>query len=118
MSEQALRSKFIKGAGLAIDLMVDQLEDGRKEIDPRQQKMINLLWPLMSEIIKDAKKITPLNLSDKSTSQRLDELFNNVAKGAITFDEAKQYMSLISQGFEMSDLIELNEKLERLEGAK
>jgi len=116
MLENELRKKFLRAGSDVIELMIKQL-DGEYgfQMESNQRQMVDLIWPLLSDVIKNSKSITPLDLRKKSTGEKLDTLFELVSKGEITFDEAKQYMALISQGFEMTDLILLNEKLDRLE---
>lgn len=117
--EYRLRDKFLNSALDALDLMINQMDSDRSvQMQPHQRQMVDMLWPLISDVVKDSKQITPLDLRSKSTNEKLETLFAMVAEGHLTFDEAKSYMALISQGFEMSELIELNEKIERLEAIK
>jgi hypothetical protein len=64
---------------------------------------------------KASDPVSGLDMKDKSISERIDEVLTKVADGSITPSEGKRVISLLSAGFEMTELAELVARLEAVE---
>jgi len=74
------------------------------------------VWEVLRGIITSTNDLAPvLSLKDKDVTGQIDEILTNVTLGKLTFDEAKEYMSLVSQGFNLQELPKLMAKLDALE---
>jgi len=74
------------------------------------------VWEVLRGILNSTKnKATPLDLRNKDISQQVDEILTSVTAGDITFDEAKEYISIVSSGFNLQELPKLMAKLELIE---
>ena len=74
------------------------------------------VWSVLKEIIQTATNPAPLlDLKGKSISDQIDVILTKVSTGEIDFTQAKEYMSLVSSGFNLQTLPQLMSQLEALE---
>ena len=110
-----MRQHFLERASPMIDDMIDSaLGTGRmKSNNALAQQEV---WDILKEVIMHAENPAPLlNLRGESVEKQVDTILTKVSAGEITFKEAKEYMSLVSMGFDLTKLPELLEKAEMLE---
>ena len=51
----------------------------------------------------------------KEISEQIDEILTNVSNGSINFEQAKEYMALVSSGYNLQELPKLMAQLDALE---
>lgn len=109
-----LKQRFLDRAAPLMDDYIDAaLGKGTLEGHPVAQGEV---WTVLREVILNARPPAPLlNLKGKSITGQVDEILTQVTRGEINFDEAKEFMSLVSAGFDLQTLPELMAKLEALE---
>jgi len=110
-----MRQHFLERASPMIDDMIDAaLGEGRmKSNNALAQQEV---WDILKSVIMQAENPAPLlNLRGDSVDKQVDTILTKVSAGEITFNEAKEYMSLVSMGFDLTKLPELLEKAEMLE---
>lgn len=74
------------------------------------------VWEVLRGIINSTNDQAPaISLKGKEISDQIDEILTKVTAQEITFDQAKEYMSLISSGFNLQELPKLMAKLDALE---
>jgi len=111
-----LRRKFLTDAAPLADRMVRlALGKDRNMTDLGEQATMEV-WEVLKAIILTAANPTPLlDLKGKDIGDQVDTILEKVSEGKIDFSEAKEYMSLVSQGFDMQQLPDIMAKLEMLE---
>lgn len=74
------------------------------------------VWEVLRGIINSTNDKAPaLNLKGKEVTDQIDEILTNVTAGKITFEQAKDYMELVSSGFNLQELPKLMATLTALE---
>ena len=110
-----MKTHFLMEASPLLDKMI-QAALGNKKMNSHDVFAVTEVWTLLKEIISSAKNPAPLmNLKGKNIEDQIDEILSKVSTGAINFEQAKEYMSLVSSGYELQELPKLMAKLERLE---
>jgi hypothetical protein len=112
-----LRGKFL---GEMDDFLTEfvQVAKGEKEkFTSGNNFAITQSWELLKDIMKIADDPVPIAWSDATTRGRIDDVLNQVASGALTPDQGKKVMALVSMGFEMTDLQEIMSKMDTLSPA-
>ena len=109
-----MRAYFLMGAAPILDNMIDMaLGESNKSSDPYAFKEV---WEVLKSIIDRANDKAPiLNLKDKDVSEQINEILTKLTAGDISFEQSKEYMSLVSSGFNLQELPKLMAKLEALE---
>jgi len=111
-----LKAYFMTEAAPLLDTMIQAAING-KDLNSKNQFAISEVWDLLKQSILSAKNAPPLiNIKGKSVESQIDEILSQVSRGDIGFDEAKEYMSLVSSGYNLQTLPKLIAKLESLEG--
>ncbi|MBT8294380.1 MAG: hypothetical protein KJN70_13990 [Eudoraea sp.] len=109
-----MRQYFLKGAAPILDNII-KLANGDNKLSA-DNYAIREVWEVLKGVIQAANNPAPMmDLRGKDISSQIDEVLSSVSKGDITFIEAKEYMSLISSGFNLQELPKLMAKLEQLE---
>ena len=111
-----MRRHFLMGASPIMDDMLDMAKgQSSKSSDPYAFKEV---WEVLKGIVTSANNPAPmLNLKGKDVSQQIDEILTGVTAGELTFEEAKDFMSLVSSGYNLQELPKLMAKLESLENS-
>ena len=111
-----MRAYFLKGAAPILnDMLAMAKGSSSKASDSYAFKEV---WEVLRGIITAANAKAPvLDLKGKEVSEQIDEILTQVTAGDITFDDAKQYMSLVSSGFNLQELPKLMAKLDALESS-
>lgn len=112
--QNKMRAYFLKGAAPILDDMLSLAKgESTKKSDAFAFREV---WEVLRDIIKTANNKAPMiNLRGKEVSVQIDEILTSVTKQDITFEEAKEYMSLVSSGFNLQELPKLMAKLDALE---
>lgn len=109
-----MRQYFLKGASPILDNII-RLANGDNKLSA-DNYAIREVWEVLKGVIQSANNPAPMmDLRGKDISSQIDEVLSSVSKGDITFIEAKEYMSLISSGFNLQELPKLMAKLEAIE---
>jgi len=112
-----LKAHFITEAAPLLDMMIESAING-KDLGIKNQFAVSGVWDLLKDAILSAKTAPPLiNIKGKSVEGQIDEILSQVSRGDIGFDEAKEYMALVSSGYNLQTLPKLIAKLESLEGS-
>lgn len=110
-----MRRHFLLGASPILDNMIDMATGGSK-LGSSDTYAFTQVWEILKGIISSANNPTPMiDLKGKDVSQQIDEILTQVTAGKLSFDEAKEFMSLVSSGFNLQELPKLMAKLEALE---
>ena len=109
-----MRQYFLKGSAPILDEII-KMANGDSRIKG-ESYAFREVWEVLRGIITAASNPAPMiDLRGKDISSQIDEILSAVTKGDITFNEAKEYMSLVSSGFNLQELPKLMQKLEALE---
>jgi polyhydroxyalkanoate synthesis regulator phasin len=109
-----MRQHFLKNASPVLDSII-KLANGDKKLTG-DNYAFREVWEILKGIISSANNPAPMmDLRGKDVSQQIDEILTQVSTGKINFDEAKEYMSLVSSGFNLQELPKLMAKLDALE---
>lgn len=111
-----MKQHFLRGAAPILDTMI-RMANGDEKIKG-DGFAFREVWEVLKAIINAASEPAPMiDLRGKDISSQIDEILSAVTKGDITFIEAKEYMSLVSSGFNLQELPKLMQKLEMLENS-
>lgn len=109
-----LRAHFLKRAAPLIDEYIEGAF-GRKAVNGDKIARFEV-WSMLKEIIMTAKNPAPLmDIKGKSIDEQVNQILTFVSEGKITLDEGKEYLSLVQQGFELTELPKLMSQMEKLE---
>jgi hypothetical protein len=109
-----MRTHFLRGAAPILDDML-KLAKGEK-VGTSDNFAFREVWEVLRDMINKANSPVPmLDLKGKEISDQIDTILTKVSAGEISFIEAKEYMSLVSSGFNLQELPKLMAKLEMLE---
>lgn len=112
------RKKVIEISSRIIELLHETAFDSLRPMTESQVTAVQLLMPMITDVVKDSKKISKtLNVRGKGIGEQIDDILNGLSQGELSFTEAKDYLSMISQGYELTELPELMKKLEAIENA-
>jgi len=110
-----MRSHFLMEAAPLMNIMI-QASLGNKSLDSDNELAVREVWNVLKDIIQSANNPAPLlDLKGKDIDGQIDTILGKVSTGEIDFEQAKEYMSLVSSGFNLQKLPELITKLEALE---
>jgi len=109
-----LRQHFLRNAAPVMDNIL-KLANGDKKLTV-DNFAIKEVWEVLKGIISQASNPAPmLDLKGKEVSAQIDEILTQLTAGEINFVEAKEFMSLVSAGYNLQELPKLMAKLEALE---
>jgi len=110
-----MRQHFLKSAAPVLDNMLE-IARGDKTKSKNDEWATREVWEVLKTVITTANDPAPLiNLKGKSITDQIDAILTKVSEQKITINEAKEYMSLVSSGFNLQQLPQLLAKLEALE---
>ena len=111
-----MRRKFLVDAAPLVDRMINKALGKDATKDTLDELATKEVWSILKNIIETANNPAPLlDLKGKGIEHQIDLILESVSKGDIDFDEAKDYMQLVSSGFELQALPQMLAKLEQLE---
>lgn len=112
-----MKAHFLMEASPLLDMMI-QSALGTKRLGAGDTFAVAEVWHLLKEIIASATNPPPLiDLKGKDISDQIDTILSSVSEGTMNFEQAKEYMSLVSSGYNLQTLPELMAKLEMLENS-
>lgn len=114
-----MKKHFLTEAAPLIDEMV-QLAYGKKpnakKISSTEEWAKREIWDVLKDVITRANDPAPMmNLKGKSIDEQINQILTKVSEGQITIADAKEYMALVSAGFNLQQLPKLMASLEALE---
>lgn len=116
-----MKKNFLSEAAPLIDEML-QLANGTKRNKSVVKDSDNEswakreIWSVLKDIITRAENPAPmLDLKGKTIDGQIDAILTKVSQGQITIVDAKEYMALVSAGFNLQQLPKLLATLEKLE---
>lgn len=114
-----MKKHFLEGASPLIDEMLALANGGKKSsVTPSETEAWakREIWSVLKEIIGRTDNPAPmLDLKGKSIDEQIDAILTRVSQGQITISDAKEYMALVSAGFNLQQLPKLMATLEALE---
>lgn len=111
-----MRQHFITNAAPLMDDMINLALGNKKPSSTENQHAINEVWSVLKQMITTANNPAPLlDLKGKDISEQIDMILGKVATGDLDLDQAKEFMSLVSSGFNLKKLPDMIAQLERLE---
>lgn len=112
-----MRQHFLEGAAPILDTMIALGTGSQKKITGQDEWAIREVWEVLKAIITTANDPAPLvNLKGKAIEDQINEILTAVSEQKMTITDAKEYMSLVSSGFNLQQLPKLLAKLDQLEG--
>lgn len=110
-----MRQHFLTTASPLIDKMI-LASQGKTKLDAEDNYATKEVWEVLKSIILTANNPAPmLDLKGKTINDQIDQILTGVTEGKLDFKEAKEYMSLVSSGFNLQELPKMLAKLEMLE---
>ena len=110
-----MKSHFLREASPLLDKMI-QAALGNKRLEAKEDFAVREVWTLLREIVSSANNPAPLmDLKGKEISEQIDEILSKVSNGSLNFEQAKEYMALVSSGYNLQELPKLMAQLEILE---
>ena len=114
-----MKKHFLKGASPLIDEMVGLANGNKKKplaVTETELWAKKELWSVLKEVITSAENPAPmLDLKGKTIDDQIDQILTKVSTGLISIEDAKEYMALVSAGFNLQQLPKLLTALEALE---
>lgn len=114
-----MKKHFLTEAAPLIDEML-ALANGAKQsgktVSSTEEWAKREIWTVLKEVIMKADNPAPmLDLKGKTIDRQIDTILTKVSEGQITIQDAKEYMALVSAGFNLQQLPKLMASLEKLE---
>lgn len=110
-----IRRHFLHKAAPLIDTYID-VALGKKVPETTNLQMQNQVWEVLREIILSASDHAPvIDLKGKTVDEQVSKILELVSTGGIPIDQGKEYLSLVQQGFELTELPDIIAKMEALE---
>lgn len=114
-----MKKHFLAGAAPLIDEMI-ALANGKKKNTTKDSDTEawakREVWTVLKEIIGRTDNPAPmLDLKGKTIDNQINAILTKVSEGQITIVDAKEYMALVSAGFNLQQLPKLMASLEALE---
>jgi len=114
-----MKKNFLEGAAPLLDDMI-QLASGNnknKTKDTDNEAWAKReIWSVLKDIIIRTDNPAPMiNLKGGTIDDQISAILTKVSEGQITIADAKEYMALVSAGFNLQQLPKLLATLERLE---
>ena len=115
ITPSSLRAHFLHKASPLIDLYID-VALGEAVPKSTNIQMQHEVWEVLKTIILSAKNPAPIiDLKGHTVDEQVSKILELVSTGKITLDDGKEYLSLVQQGFELTELPEIIAKMEALE---
>jgi len=114
-----MKKNFLEGAAPLIDEMI-ALANGKKKNTTKDTDNESWakreIWGVIKEIISRTDNPAPMmDLKGKTIDDQINQVLTSVSQGNITIADAKEYMALISSGFNLQQLPKLLATLEKIE---
>lgn len=116
-----MKKHFLEGAAPLIDEMLS-LANGQKKSKSAVKDTDNEawakreIWSVLKDIIRTTDNPAPmLDLKGGTIDEQINTILEKVSAGQITIADAKEYMALVSAGFNLQQLPKLMKSLEALE---
>jgi len=110
-----LKEHFLKRAAPLIDDYIDKAL-GKKVGKSSNQYEQHEVWDVLKTIILSTKSYAPIvDLKGGTIDEQVSKILALVSTGKLTLEEGKEYLSLVQQGFELTELPEIIAKMEALE---
>lgn len=113
-----LKQHFLESAAPIIDEMIAAAKGETKRKKTDDEYALRQVWDVLKTVIQQANNPSPMiDLKGKSIDEQINKILTSVSEGRITIEAAKDYMSLVSTGFNLQQLPKLMEQLEALESS-
>jgi len=110
-----LRAHFLHKASPLIDIYI-KVALGESVPKSSNAQMQHEVWEVLKSIILSAKSHAPMvDLKGHTVDEQVSKILELVSTGSITLEDGKEYLSLVQQGFELTELPEIIAKMEALE---
>ena len=117
-----MKKHFLTESAPLIDEMIKLANGGNKNKtkDTENEAWAKReIWSVLKEVISRANYPAPMkDLKGKAIDDQIDQILTSVSQGKISIDDAKEYMTLVSAGFNLQQLPKLMASLEALENKK
>ena len=111
-----MKQYFLEHSAPIMDDILAYANGSRKLNGSQDKYYMNEVWEVLKCILNGANTPAPMiDIRGKKVSEQIDEILTSVTEGKITFDDAKNYMSLVSSGFDIQELPKLMATLEAIE---
>jgi len=116
-----MKKHFLTEAAPLIEEMISYANGASLKVAPRkltstEEWAKREIWDVLKDVITKADNPAPmLDLKGKSITDQIDQILTKVSQGQITIVDAKEYMALVSAGFNLQQLPKLMASLEKLE---
>lgn len=110
-----LRKHFLFKAAPLIDNYINVALGKEVPISTNAQVQ-HEVWSVLKEIILTAKNPAPLmNIKGDTIEEQVSKILSMVSTGKCTLEEGQNYLALVQQGYELTELPKLMSQLESLE---
>ncbi len=114
-----MKKHFLSESAPLIDEMI-QLANGSKKVTSKltgtEEWAKREIWDVLKEVIAKADSPAPMiDLKGKDIDGQINQILTKVSQGEMAISDAKEYMSLVSAGFDLQELPKLMKSLELLE---
>lgn len=110
-----LKAHFLHRASPLIDEYIDAAL-GNSTFSATSDHARFEVWTLLKTIIIEAKNPAPiLDIKGKTIDDQVSQILTLASTGKCTLEEARDFLSLVQQGFELTELPEIMKKMESLE---
>ncbi len=114
-----MKQHFLTESAPLIDEMIG-LSNGAKKSSTKETETEawakREIWSVLKEVIAKANDPAPMmDLKGKTIDDQINQILTKVSEGAISIADAKEYMALVSAGFNLQQLPKLMASLEALE---
>lgn len=116
-----MKKNFLEGAAPLIEDMLQLASGNRLKVSKDRDSDSEAwakreIWSVLKDIIIRTDNPAPmLDLKGKTIDDQINVILTKVSEGDITIADAKEYMALVSAGFNLQQLPKLLATLEKLE---
>ena len=110
-----IRAHFLKNAFPLVDEYIGAAL-GTSRMQSNNAMAQTAVWDILKQIILEAKNPAPmLSLKGKTIDEQVNEILTKVSTQELTLDEGKDYLSLVQQGFELTEIPKMMKQVENLQ---
>ena len=110
-----IRAHFLKNAFPLVDEYIGAAL-GTSRMNANNAIAQNAVWEILKQIILEAKNPAPMmDLRGKTIDEQVDKILTMVSEQKCTLDEGKEYLSLVQQGLELTEIPKMVKQMESLE---
>jgi len=116
-----MKKHFLTESAPLIDEMIGfangaTLKTAPRKLTSTEEWAKREIWDVLKDVITKADNPAPmLDLKGKAIDEQINAILTKVSEGQITITDAKEYMALVSAGFNLQQLPKLMASLEKLE---